>query len=70
MENQDQLFSDSEYHVVVNHEDQYSIWPVGRKIPDGWRSSGFRGSKADCLKHIAEVWTDITPKSLRQSIVV
>lgn len=54
------------YDVVVNDEDQYSIWRLGRDIPDGWRAVGFSGSKADCLAHVEEIWTDMRPKSLRE----
>lgn len=53
------------YDVVVNHEEQYSIWPIGREIPQGWNPARFSGSKEDCLAHIAEVWTDLRPLSLR-----
>lgn len=53
------------YDVVVNHEEQYSIWPTGQEIPQGWDPAGFSGSKDDCLAHIAEVWTDLRPLSLR-----
>jgi MbtH protein len=56
---------DQEYVVVVNHEDQYSIWPVGRSVPLGWREAGFRGTKAECLSYIEEVWTDMRPLSVR-----
>ncbi len=55
-----------QYQVVVNHEQQYSIWPVGREVPDGWRPVGKRGSKEDCLAYVEEVWTDMRPLSLRQ----
>jgi MbtH protein len=55
------------YLVVRNHEDQYSIWPAGRDVPDGWAGDGFAGPKDDCLAHIAEVWTDLRPLSLRQA---
>lgn len=55
----------TEFRVVVNDEDQYSIWPVGRPTPDGWHDTGVTGSKEDCLAHIERVWTDITPRSLR-----
>jgi MbtH protein len=65
MRDLDQRADDKQYQVVVNDEDQHSIWPIGKKIPDGWMPTGFQGAKPDCLKHIAEVWTDITPKSLR-----
>ncbi|MCP9823851.1 MbtH family NRPS accessory protein [Synechococcus sp. EJ6-Ellesmere] len=56
-----------EYQVVVNQEDQHSIWPVGKAIPHGWRSTGFSGVRSDCLDYIAISWTDITPKSLRSN---
>jgi MbtH protein len=53
------------YKVVVNHEEQYSIWPADRENPLGWRDAGKAGTKRDCLAHIEEVWTDMTPRSLR-----
>lgn len=54
-----------EYLVVVNDEEQYSIWLAGRDIPDGWRAEGKRGMKAECLAYIDEVWTDMRPLSIR-----
>jgi MbtH protein len=54
-----------EYNVVVNDEEQYSIWPVGRDNAPGWRDAGFRGSRQECLDHIGRIWTDIRPLSLR-----
>lgn len=54
------------YAVVVNHEEQYSIWPVERELPLGWKAEGFRGEKAACLAHIEEIWTDMRPRSLRE----
>ncbi|MDF9815297.1 MbtH family NRPS accessory protein [Streptomyces sp. SPB162] len=54
------------YTVVVNDEEQYSIWPADREIPAGWREGGPRGSKEECLAHIEEVWTDMRPLSLRR----
>jgi MbtH protein len=54
------------YRVVVNHEEQYSIWPVDREIPLGWSEVGKRGKKEECLAYIAEVWTDMRPLSLRR----
>ena len=59
------LAADEVFAVVVNHEEQYSIWPCHRAVPSGWRETGFRGPQDACLAHIDEVWTDITPKSLR-----
>jgi MbtH protein len=55
-----------EYLVVVNDEEQYSIWFARRDIPDGWRAEGKRGMKAECLAYIDEVWTDMRPLSIRQ----
>jgi MbtH protein len=57
---------DREYAVVVNDEEQYSIWPVGRDVPAGWTEVGTSGTKTVCLEHIKEVWTDMRPKSLRE----
>jgi MbtH protein len=56
------------YKVVVNHEEQYSIWPAGRENPLGWRDAGKSGSKAECLSYIKEVWTDMRPLSLRKQM--
>lgn len=53
------------YKVVVNHEEQYSIWPVDRPVPLGWTEVAKQGTKAECLSYIKEVWTDMTPLSLR-----
>ncbi|WP_037853609.1 MbtH family protein [Streptomyces sp. NRRL S-340] len=55
------------YLVVRNHEEQYSIWPAGQDVPAGWAAEGFEGPKSDCLAHIAEVWTDLRPLSLRRA---
>lgn len=54
------------YRVVVNHEEQYSIWPVGRENAPGWRDAGVEGDKAACLEYIKTVWTDMRPLSLRK----
>jgi MbtH protein len=54
-----------DYDVVVNHEEQYSIWPVQLTCPDGWHKVGVSGDKQTCLAHIEQVWTDMRPKSLR-----
>lgn len=53
------------YRVVVNDAAQYSIWPVERDLPAGWRDSGQTGLKADCLAAIETLWTDMRPASLR-----
>lgn len=57
---------DTVYKVVVNHEEQYSIWPAHRELPLGWSVVGKEGKKDECLAHIKEVWTDMRPLSLRQ----
>jgi uncharacterized protein YbdZ (MbtH family) len=56
------------YSVVVNHEEQYSIWPSERPVPAGWRTVGKQGPKQECLDYIAEVWTDMRPLSLRRKM--
>jgi len=56
------------YAVVVNHEAQYSIWPVTKDMPAGWEKTGKEGSKSDCLTYIEEVWTDMRPQSIRNQL--
>jgi MbtH protein len=56
------------YKVVVNHEEQYSIWPAHRENPSGWRDAGKSGTRAECLAHIDEVWTDMRPLSVRREM--
>ncbi|MFF8643046.1 MbtH family protein [Streptomyces sp. NPDC015345] len=56
------------FSVVLNEEEQYSIWPQGKDIPDGWRADGITGTKEECLRHIDEVWTDMRPLSLRREM--
>jgi MbtH protein len=56
------------YDVVVNHEEQYSIWPADKELPLGWMKVGFKGKKEACLAHIKEVWTDMRPLSLRKKM--
>jgi uncharacterized protein YbdZ (MbtH family) len=56
------------YKVVINHEEQYSIWPDYKEMPLGWKDAGKVGLKADCLAFIKEVWTDMRPLSLRRKM--
>jgi MbtH protein len=57
---------EANYVVVLNAEGQYSIWAGGRSIPAGWRADGTEGTKAECLAHIADVWIDLRPLSVRR----
>jgi len=57
---------DTEYSVVVNHEEQYSIWPRKLALPDGWKPTDFHGARYPCVKYIREVWTDMRPLSMRK----
>ncbi|MEO3871094.1 MbtH family NRPS accessory protein [Nonomuraea sp. B12E4] len=59
---------DGQYKVVVNDEEQYSIWFADRPLPRGWREAGFEGAKQSCLDHIEQVWTDMRPRSLREAM--
>ena len=56
------------YKVVLNHEEQYSIWPGDRDNPPGWQDGGLTGTKAECLSYIKKVWTDMRPLSLRRKM--
>lgn len=53
--------------VLINDEDQYSVWPAHRPVPAGWREAGPRGSHEDGVAYISRVWTDMRPKSLREA---
>lgn len=53
------------YQVVVNHEEQYSVWPKDREMPLGWREVGQSGDKKTCLEWIENNWTDMRPAGLR-----
>ena len=64
--NRDEKEDTTTYKVVVNHEEQYSIWPADRENPRGWIDAGKSGKKQECLDHIKEVWTDMRPLSLRK----
>lgn len=59
---------DRTYHVVINHEEQYSIWLADREPPAGWRTVGVTGTRDHCLDHIEQVWTDMRPLSLRTAL--
>jgi MbtH protein len=54
------------YQVLVNDEEQYSLWPADKEVPAGWRAAGMRGSREECAAHVDTVWTDMRPRSLRE----
>ena len=56
------------FKVVMNHEEQYSIWFADREPPAGWKAVGKQGKKPECLAYIKEVWTDMRPLSLRKAM--
>jgi MbtH protein len=58
----------TQFQVVINHEEQYSIWPDYKAIPDGWKSVGVQGNKQTCLDYIETTWTDMRPLSLRKAM--
>jgi MbtH protein len=62
------MFDDEqrEFHVVVNLEEQHSIWPANRDVPAGWHSVGASGTKAACFAYVDQAWTDMRPLSLRR----
>ncbi len=66
--NRDEQEDTTIYEVVINIEEQYSIWPQGREVPLGWRTVGKSGPKDECLAYIKEVWTDMRPLSLRKQM--
>ncbi|MFC5743627.1 MbtH family protein [Dyella tabacisoli] len=56
------------YLVLINDEEQYSLWPKGRSIPEGWRAVDKEGSRAECSQYVDDVWTDMRPLSLRKQM--
>jgi MbtH protein len=56
------------YKVLVNHEEQYALWPDDLRVPDGWNEAGKRGSKDECAAYVDQVWTDLRPLSLRRAM--
>lgn len=56
------------FFVLVNDEDQHSLWPVFADIPAGWRVVHGEASRAACLDYVEKNWTDLRPKSLREAM--
>lgn len=59
---------DTEYKVVQNHEEQFSLWPSYKEPPSGWKEVGKSGSKQECLDYIQKVWTDTRSASIREAL--
>jgi MbtH protein len=57
---------DITYRVLVNDEEQYSLWPASKEIPAGWADAGKEGTKQECMDHVDTVWSDMRPRSLRE----
>lgn len=60
--------SEGAMKVLVNDEEQYSLWQSYLDIPVGWKDTGFGGSREECLDYVKEVWTDMRPRSLREQM--
>jgi MbtH protein len=58
---------ETEFTVVINDQEQYSIWPTYRPVPAGWKTVGVTGNKTECLEHINQSWTDQRPRRLRDA---
>lgn len=54
--------------VLINHEEQYSLWPLGKDIPAGWSTTGQEGTRAQCAQYVDTVWVDMRPLSLRKGL--
>ncbi|MFD8981470.1 MbtH family protein [Streptomyces sp. NPDC059564] len=65
-EQQNETQRDTVYRVVLNDEEQYSIWWADRDLPAGWHAEGTEGTREECLSKITELWTDLRPASLRR----
>lgn len=60
--------NEDQFKVLINEEEQYSLWPSYLKIPGGWKDSGQEGPKDECLEYVRENWTDMRPLSLRKQM--
>ncbi len=59
---------DGRFQVVVNDEEQHSLWPLFAEVPAGWRVVFGEASRAECLEYVERNWTDMRPKSLREAM--
>lgn len=56
------------YQILVNHEEQYALYPVARELPDGWTPTGFSGTEDECVAHVDTRWSDTRPRSVRTAV--
>ncbi|MGC5034660.1 MULTISPECIES: MbtH family protein [unclassified Streptomyces] len=59
---------DARFFVLVNDEDQHSLWPVFAEVPAGWRTVFGEAARSECLEYVERNWTDLRPKSLREAM--
>ena len=59
---------DGRFYVLVNDEEQYSLWPTFAEVPQGWRVVFGEESRAACVEYVEQNWTDMRPKSLRDAM--
>ena len=59
-----------QWTVLINHEEQFGLYPAGRPVPEGWRRADFSGTEDDCQAYVDEHWTDMRPSSLRRAMAV
>ncbi|MCX4446061.1 MbtH family protein [Streptomyces sp. NPDC087866] len=59
---------DARYLVLVNEENQHSLWPAFAEVPAGWTVAHGEDSRQACLDHINSHWTDMRPKSLADAM--
>lgn len=59
---------DGRFYVLVNDEDQHSLWPTFADVPEGWRVVFGEDSRAACLEYVEKNWTDMRPRSLREAM--
>ena len=58
----------SNFCVVINSQEQYSYWFADSQLPAGWKSTGFIGSREECLTEVENIWTDMRPLSVRKAL--
>ncbi|MYR83679.1 MbtH family NRPS accessory protein [Streptomyces sp. SID685] len=59
---------DGRFFVLVNDEEQHSLWPTFAEVPSGWRVVFGEADRQECLQYVEENWTDLRPKSLQEAM--